>query len=112
MARFPHEADGQLVEVDDNARPLLDTLRALDIHVVSIASRLIDGSTTGDMHVCPSFTRRGEATAFLSRLIDLAVASRSLRESLTEQGHPQIAEIGNRHLVWWPKLKGPPRTMH
>lgn len=112
MARFPHETDGRLVEIDDNARPLLDALQALGIHVVSIASRLLDGSTTGDMHVCPSFGRRSEAITFLSRLIDLAVASRSLRESLTEQGHPQIAAIGNRHLVWWPQLKGPPRTMH
>ena len=91
---------------------MLDALQALEVELVSIASRLLDGNSPGQMHVCPAFASRGGAMTFLAKLIELAVASPSLREALTHQGHPQIAEIGNRYFVWWPELKGSPLTLH
>lgn len=113
MTHFPYEVSGRLIEIYDDARPLLDTLKAMDADLVSIGSRLLDGSTVaGEMHVCVSFTSSGAAISFLSRLIEVAAASASLRASLTEQGHPQITEIGARQLVWWPALKGQPVSMH
>jgi hypothetical protein len=100
------------VEVSEAYGPLVDLLVRLGVRVVSIEGRFLGPTALRrERYVCASLPRGGTVT-FLLSLIEQALGNQGLRDALTDVGHPKVAEVGDRCLIWWPELRGQVRTIH
>jgi hypothetical protein len=110
-----HKEDAnRAVEVAETFGPLLDVMNKLEISLVSIEGRFLSANAEdgGELYVCASLPERRDAMRFLTNLISLALDDDGLRDTIMNAGHPRIAEVGDKSLIWWPELRGQPRTIH